>query len=335
MTKKLSILTFFLTICLTNFGQTNTVIKNQDTLSVIENIDSSLIGVLTSDSTQQQLAINENILDPNNSSFLTAIATVLLVLVGLVQIFVLFSQKKQTRIALTEQYRQLWNSLKKYWGNVIFIGRENGEYYQVLDEPSINTLITETTKHRLDTPTIWALESIQKVCGALGEVSTRVLQGHLNVADIYPIFGTQFLRQSRPLRILLEPDYEKNSYQTDETTEQHKLIRKEIQDWLVYHDGLRRRCLILIDLLWAEATRLEDLPPNEMKSAADSKKLTGNLNRERVFKETIKLNGRTQILLAFSLSRFLRKAEYRSLLNWSGLNEKHLARLNDKWTNRM
>jgi len=82
----------------------------------------------------------DEILNPNNSNFLTAIATVLLVLVGLIQIFVLFSQRKQTRIALTEQYRQLWNSLKNYWGNVIFIGRENGEYYQVLDEISINAL---------------------------------------------------------------------------------------------------------------------------------------------------------------------------------------------------
>ncbi len=336
MTKHLTILIFFLTISLTNFGQTDNVVKNQKTKPFIEDIDSSLVAVLPIDTIQQpQLTMNENIFDPNNSNFLTAIATVLLVLVGLVQIYVLFSQKKQTRVALTEQYRQLWNSLKKYWGNVVFIGREGGEYYQVLDEPSINAIRTEISKHKLDAPTIWALESIQKVCGALGEVSTRVLQGHLKVADIYPIFGTQFLRQTRPLRILLDPAYEKNSYQTDETTKEHKLIRNEIQDWLLYHDGLRRRCLILIDLLWAEATRLEDLPPDEMKSAADTKKQTGNLNRKRVFKETIKLNGRTRILLAFKLSRFLRKAEYCSLLNWSGVCKKRLDKLNDKWTKRI
>jgi len=280
------------------------------------------------------MTMNENIIDPNYSNFLTAIATILLVLVGFVQLFVLFSQKKQTKIALTEQYRELWNSLKKYWGNVVFIGRENGEYYQVLDETSINTLKTETTKYRLDTPTIWALESIQKVCGTLGEVSTRVLQGHLKVADIYPIFGTQFLRQSRPLRQLLEPDYQ-NSYHTDETTEQHKRIRTEMQDWLVYHDGLRRRCLILIDLLWAEAARLEDLPPYDMKSAADAKRHTGKLNRKRVFQEIVKLNGRTKIFLAFKLSRFLRKAEYNSWSNWSGINEENLTNLDEKWTKRL
>lgn len=277
------------------------------------------------------MTMDENIF---NSNFLTAIATVLLVLVGLVQIFVLFSQKKQTRIALTEQYRQLWNNLKNHWGNVIFIGRENGEYYQVLDETSINKLKVETKKHRLDTPTIWALESIQKICGTLGEVSTRVLQGHLKVEDIYPIFGTEFLRQSRPLRQLLEPEYQ-NSYQTDDTTEQHKLIRTEIQDWLVYHDGLRRRCLILIDLLWAEAARLEDLPPYDMKSAADSKKKTGNLNRKRVYKEIIKLNGASKVFFALRLSRFLRNSEYSSLTNWRGINNKKLSNLDQEWTQRL
>lgn len=266
------------------------------------------------------------IFNPNNSNLLTAIATVLLVLVGLVQIFVLFSQRKQTRIALTEQYRQLWNSLKKHWGNVIFLGRENGEYYQVLDEISINELIAETTKHRLDTPTIWALESIQKVCGTLGEISTRVLQGHLQIADIYPIFGTQFLRQNRPLRQLLEPEYQ-NPYQIDETTEQHKLIRTEIQDWLVYHDGLRRRCLILIDLLWAEAARLEDLPPDDMQSAAIAKQKTGRQNRNRVFEETIRLNGIINVFYAIKLSRYLRKAEYCSWTNWTGIKKQDLKTL--------
>jgi hypothetical protein len=282
----------------------------------------------------KNLTMNQNILNPNNSNFLTAIATVFLVVVGLVQIFVLFSQRKQTRIALTEQYRQLWDSLKKYWGNVIFIGREKREYYQVLDETSINTLQVETRKYRLDTPTIWALESIQKVCGVLGEISTRVLQGHLKVEDIYPIFGTQFLRQSRPLRQLLEPEYQ-NSYDTEETTEQHKRIRTEVQDWLVYHDGLRRRCLILIDLLWAEAARLEDLPPYDMQSGADSKKNTGYLNKKRVFNETIRLNGIINVFHAIKLSRFLINAEYCSWTNWRGIKKTRLQNLEKQWKNRL
>lgn len=269
-----------------------------------------------------------------NLNLLTAIATALLVLVGLAQIVVLVSQKKQTRIALTEQYRQLWNNLKKHWGNVIFIGRENGEYYQILNEESINNLKVEVKKHRLDTPTIWALESIQKVCGTLGEVSTRVLQGHLKVTDIYPIFGTEFLRQSRPLRLLLEPEY-KITYHIEETSQQHKLIRNEIQDWLIYHDGLRRRCLIIIDLLWAEAVRLEDLPPDDVRSASDAKEITGNFNRKRVFQETIRLNGLLNLCYALELSRFLKRAEYCSIKNWRGINKKRLAIINEEWIKRI
>lgn len=269
-----------------------------------------------------------------NENLLTAIATVLLVIVGLAQMLVLISQKRQTRIALTAQYRQLWNNCKRHWGNVIFIGREEGEYYQVLDDITINELKKKTKWHSFDTPSIWALESIQNLCGILGEISTRVLQGHLKISDVYPIFGTEFLRHSRPLRQLLEPDSE-NPYFNEKLDDSHKLIRNEIQDWLIYHDGLRRRCLILIDLLWAEAARLEDLPPSDMKSAADAKKITGNLNRKRIFQEINRLNGLSKLFLAFKLSRFLKRAEYYSIFDLIGIKKKRLSKLDEIWTKRL
>jgi len=264
-----------------------------------------------------------------NENLWIAIATVLLVVVGLIQIIVLFSQKAQARIALTEQYRQLWNSLKKDWGIVIFFGKEHDEYYQVLDEVSINNLRKEIKKHRLGTQTIWALESVRNVCGALSEVSTRILQGHLNISDIYPIFGTEFLRQCRSLRKLLDPGYD-SPHHIEDASILHNSVRTEMQDWLSYHDGLRRRCLILIDLLWAESARLEDLPPNDMKNAADSKRITGWLNRKRIFQETIRLNGLRKVFLALNLSRFLGRAEYVSLINWKGINKRKLSNLTMK-----
>ena len=269
-----------------------------------------------------------------NDALLTAIATVLLVIVGLAQIVVLIAQKRQTRIALTAQYRQLWINCKKHWGNIIFIAREKGEYYQVLDETAINKLIEKTKLHRLDTPTTWALDSIQNLSGLLGEVSTRVLQGHLKISDVYPIFGTEFLRHSRPLRQLLEPEY-KNPFFKEDLEGLHKLIKNEIQDWLIYHDGLRRRCLILIDLLWAEAARLEDLPPDDMRSAADAKKTTGSLNRNRVFQEVTRLNGLTNFLLAFKLTMFLRRAEYHKFFNPIGIKKRRLSKLEKTWTKRL
>jgi len=258
----------------------------------------------------------------------------LLVIVGLAQIVVLIAQKRQTRIALTAQYRQLWINCKKHWGNIIFIGRELGEYYQVLNETAINELIEKTKLHRLNTPTTWALDSIQNLCGTLGEISTRVLQGHLKISDVYPIFGTEFLRHSRPLRQILEPEY-KNRFFNEEIDGTHKLIKNEIQDWLIYHDGLRRRCLILIDLLWAEAARLEDLPPDDMKSAADAKKTTGSLNRKRVFQEVTRLNKVTNFLLACKLTLYLKRAEYSNFFNPIGINEKRLSKLDKIWTKRL
>ena len=269
-----------------------------------------------------------------NSNFLTAIATVLLVLVGFVQIYILFSQKEQTRIALTEQYRQLWESLKLHWGNIIFVSRNEDEYYQILDENSINSIKKKINNFKREYPTIWALESVQKICGVLSEVSTRVLQGHLNIEDIYPIFGTQFLRQTRPLRELLEPKY-KTIYTINDSSAERRFIKEEIQDWLIYHDGTRRRCLILIDLLWAEAVRLEDLPPDDMQSAADAKKRTGKFNKKRIIKETIKLNGILGYYKAFKLSRFLKNSEYFSFKNWHGIKKSRLDKLHKEWNRRL
>ncbi|RTY72577.1 hypothetical protein [Flavobacterium sp. LS1R10] len=269
-----------------------------------------------------------------NESTLTALATVLLVIVGLAQVVVLIAQKRQTRIALVSEYRQLWTNCKKHWGNVIFIGRDSEEYYQVVDEKTLNELKEKTKLFRLDTPTIWALESIHNVCGVLGEVSTRILQGHLQISDAYPIFGTEFLRHNRPLRQLLDSDYHKYSLE-ESLNDNHKSIKTEMQDWLIYHDGLRRRCLILIDILWAEAARLEDLPPSDIQSATNAKKITGKLNRKRVFKEVLRLNGLRKLILALKLSIFLGRAEYYSFWNQIGIKKTRLNALETNWTNRL
>ncbi|WP_286951035.1 hypothetical protein [Mesonia sp.] len=266
-----------------------------------------------------------------DSGTLTAIATILLVLVGFAQILILNSQKRQTRIALIAQYRQLWTRCKEYFGNVIFIGRETGEYYQIHNETKLKELEELVSKHRLDMPTTWALESVQNVFNVLDELTTRILQGHLKVSDTYPIVGTGFLRHSRPLRQLLDSEYH-SVYFSSHSDKNHRQIHKEMQNWLIYHDGLRRRCLILIDIFWAEAVRLEDLPPSDIRSAADAKKKTGKQNRRRIFRETIRLNGLKKLFLAMKLSRFLKRAEYKSFWNFKGLKRSRLDKMEKNWT---
>jgi len=273
----------------------------------------------------------ENYMD---SDTLTAIATILFVLVGFAQIIILNSQKRQTRIALIAQYRQLWTNCKKYFGDVIFIGREIGEYYQIHNQTKLKELEKLVSQHTLDEPTTWALESIQNVFNVLDELTIRILQGHLKVSDTYPIVGTGFLRHSRPLRQLLDSEYH-STYLANLSDKNHRRIHTEMQDWLIYHDGLRRRCLILIDILWAEAVRLEDLPPSDIRSAADAKIKTGKLNRSRVFKETIRLNGFRKICLAIDLSEFLRRAEYKSFWNYRGLKKSRLDNMEEDWTRRI
>lgn len=266
-----------------------------------------------------------------DDAMITAIATGLLVVVGLAQIGVLVAQKRQARLALAAYYRDRWQQCNEYWRRVVFIGRGAGDYYQVVDQATIDRFKTDVSAARLDAPTIWARDSIRSVFGIMSDVSMRLLQRQLEVSGAYPVFGTELLRHSRPLRKLLDPDY-CDAYNDEGLPEDHKKVRKEVQNWLIYHDGVRRRCLILLDLLWAEAARLEDLPPSDLRSAAEAKKSSGKLNRLRVFREARRLNGWTQLWGAWRMSRFLRHSEFSTFWNRSGINSSRLDSIEDAWT---
>lgn len=263
-----------------------------------------------------------------------AIATVLLVIAGFVQVRVLSAQNRQNQLVLIGEYRKRWNDYTEHWARLIFIGREDGEYYQVAEEQLLSEFIYERENHRLDRPSINAISSTRLVCNTLSDVTLKVLQGQMNIRDVYPIFGTEVLRHCRALRVLLDVYYP-NHFADPFSDETHLSLRREVQDWLIYHDGVRRRCLILIDLLWAEATRLNDLPPSDVRSAADAKKETGPSRRKRLAKECRRLNGAKSILLSFTLSRYLSYSEYQSLLNWRGISPKKLQQMEKVWTARL
>jgi hypothetical protein len=265
---------------------------------------------------------------------ITAVATGLLVLVGVAQAGILIAQKRQARLALISEYWKRWNECRDNWGRVVFVGRCQNEYYQVLGRNDVAELRRQLGEENLESPAIWALDSMRAVCGILGDVSMRILQRQLNVSDAYPVFGTELLRHSRPLRKILDSLY-KDEYFDDDIHDHHLSVRRELQVWLIYHDGLRRRCLILLDLLWAEAVRLEDLAPSDIATAAEAKKRTGASNRARVFLETLRLNGLWHLGFAWRLSRFLRHSEYKSICNWMGISKSRLSKLDSKWTERL
>lgn len=273
-----------------------------------------------------------------SSAAITALATGLLVLVGIAQSSILVAQRRQHRLDVAEKYRARWRDSRMAWGVLVFFGRDLGEYYQVVDSTELEGLEAATKRFSLSAPTVWALDCVQTVGALLSDVCMRVLQGQLRVSDVYPVFGTELLRHSRALRTLLDPDYQTGFIRQDldpELANAHQRVRAELQVWLGYHPGMLRRCLILIDLLWAEAARLEDLPPEDLERAATAKLRTGRENRARVVRECLRLNGLPGAFLARRLARFLRHAEYKRGRGYIGIDKSTLKRRRFEWTARL
>lgn len=269
-------------------------------------------------------------------NFFNVATTSLLVLTGVVQAVVLVGQRRQQRLDWAEEYRHQWANLKDDWARVVYLGRRHGAYYQLAEPDTLKKLDVNTSQINNEGPTTWALYSVRQVCCTLSDVCLRLLQGQMHIRDVYPIFGTGFLRHGASLRALLDSSFSLMGYGRMGPTEaelQHDRLRYEVQTWLVCHDGIRRRCLILMDLLWAEAARLEDLPPMDLRIAADAKRKTGHKNRKRLLEEVIRIDGCLSMIRALRLSYFLRNAEYQRYFG-IGLNHKRLKILDKQWTER-
>lgn len=88
--------------------------------------------------------------------------------------------------------------------------------------------------------------------------------------------------------------------------------------WSAYHVGTKRRLDIMLDILWAQAVRLKDLPLCDVAMAAEVKRVlrTGQRNRRRAAAEAWRLRSP---YTAIALRRLLRSAEYRSIMNPAGV----------------
>lgn len=275
-------------------------------------------------------------MDAEFPTVFTAAATGLLALIGLVQATVLIGQRRQQRLDWVEVYRKRWGEITDDWAKTVYIGSPHGSYYQVGDHEHIERLNAAIKEIKGSYRIMWPLNAARNACGILSDACQRVMQGQLYVQEIYPVFGTEFLRHSIALRAILESNYfNSGDFHCTDLQENHNALRRDLQDWFVYHDGIRRRCLIFIDLLWAEAARLEDLPPIDLVSAASAKQRTGNLNRKRLKKEIVRLNGLCALFRALRLARFLRHSEYQRLPFGIGLNKKRLNSFDKEWTKRV
>lgn len=267
-------------------------------------------------------------------TLLTAVA----VLVAFAQFVVTRSQRLQQRLDWAEMYRRRWIELRDDWATVVFVGRRANDYYQVAHHEFLQRLLRAVEEPSKEVASSWAQASVRNVCGMLSDLCSRILQGQIQIQEIYPIFGTELLRQGVPLRSLLDGRSEHlkcyGSLGPTKVETGHDRLRSEVTTWLACHDGIRRRCLIMIDLLWAEAARLEDLPPYELRVAAAAKLSTGHLNRARLRAETLRLGGWKCWIRAICLGRYLRYAEWRRY-GWSrGLSTRRIDELDHEWTKR-
>ncbi len=270
------------------------------------------------------------------NSTITIITSISLVLVGVFQCLVLFYQKRQSQILLLEEFRKHLYSKKNDLGILVYLGRSIDEYYQILEAIEIGKIRQKQLKYRIDSPTIWALDSAKSFFSYFSDVSLKVLQGQLNIQDVYPLFGTELLRHSRPLKILLDNTHVRENYHHVEgkLSYTHLAIRKEVQDWLTYHEGVKRRCLILLDLLWSEAARLEDLPPSDLIAAADVKKnyTSGKRNRKRLYNECKRIGREMIPIRPLLLSYYMCHSEYQKLPFLRGLKKTDLKSKEKQWT---
>jgi hypothetical protein len=107
-----------------------------------------------------------------DSNAITALATGLLAIVGDAQIGILKSQRRQSQLALIEEYRRRGESSRRDWGPIIFIGRDENTYYQVAGKDQIEILVSKRNKANNYEPTIWALDAARTIFINLSDVCT-------------------------------------------------------------------------------------------------------------------------------------------------------------------
>lgn len=268
-----------------------------------------------------------------DESTVSAIAGVGLLVASAIQIVTLRAEGRRHEAELVATLHRSWERLAGAWGYCILLGRLPGDYYNMVTieeqdefgEAAARYHRTGERNHirRYDTAMKEALQFISN-CGS------HILTGRLSIEAAYSVFGSEFLRQSRPLRVIVDQSYSPN-YGSDA----EKLVLRHEQDWCFYHPGVRRRVLILVDLLWAEAARTQDLAPQDLMTAAEAKRNHGTGGTNRVRLSTECRNVGVAAYRRWYLVRFMRHAEYR-VRPWNrGLNETVLRRDDAAWVRKL
>lgn len=120
----------------------------------------------------------------------------------------------------------------------------------------------------------WPEAFYREPLGLLSVVCSYVLQGRLSARLAYDILGEDLIRNSASVRYAID-------------------VSPQVTYYLRNHPGIRRRVLLLLDVLWAEAALRGDLSEREAATARATKAAyrSGVRNRRRLRREARRLGG--------------------------------------------
>lgn len=264
--------------------------------------------------------------------------TALLVLFAAGQVYVIRQQRLLAELQVVHELREQWLRVRDEWIGMLVLGGHFyldippavSSKYPVLEDDRISKyreLVHFNRDKRNWTEIQAALDEDEKrllshggplefpeefhrlPLGLLATVCAYILRSRLTVGSAYEVFGADLTRNSSSVRYVTDAAPSSTYY-------------------LHYYPGVRRRVLVLLDLMWAEAATRGDLNHLEAAKAADTKKKwkTGLRNRQRLRAEARRLS---RFLPPWRLEWRLTAAEvrpdtgglrrrWRRLLRWVG-----------------
>ena len=222
------------------------------------------------------------------------VVSIVAALIAINQTWLIYVQARQARVELCSNVVDLWQGSRDSWR--IMIGAAmRGSFYSPMLTPEEDRKIRAVevwTPGEFIQEQIWLSDHCRTALSALSLASDLVLSGRLIPSDLYVILGLDLARRSRPLRDVL---FMENSVFTH-------------VDTMHPQRGQRERILALVDLMWAEAARRDDLSPWVLERAARLKRSgTGDIARKRMVAQCNAV--RSRIFTKWRLCHLLAYAE--------------------------
>jgi hypothetical protein len=264
---------------------------------------------------------------------LAIILSILSFIVSLISVRAVFRGNSISEIDILTSLQSGWGDLQEKWwrANLTVYGSDNyytpgnqelrAEFDRLVEDLSSGTL----SQHEAQAAAFPWISAIREIVDYLGNVASYVLTGQLSPGHAYSIFGAPVIRRSRVIRAIIgdrslstggaSSDRRtyfsgyKPAYYSDEW--RMGLPSDWVAEWMHagQYSGRTERVLCLLDVLWAQAARQQDMYRHDLVTAASVKReyVSGLRNRKRIKRVVRQLGGSG--LLALRLQWHLTRAE--------------------------